>query len=403
MFTKTSRWGLLAIICLFNIAVTLTYQSIPPVLSLIMEDMKINHAEAGLLMSTYTLPGILIAIPLSLIYPRWGIKKLGLAGLVLLVIGSLLMVLAPDYNMLMAGRIIIGIGASALPIVGSQGVAQIFLKQRLGLAIGIYGIAMPLSTVIPFFTFGAAGIAWGWRSSLWITIIVCVLAFIVMWLFFRMPEEEPDEKAVNQTGKMLSPGSILKVSWPMWALATCWAFFLIGHISLLTFLPDYIYKTGLDLTVAGSITGIIMLCSVILSPFIGNLLDLTRYKEIYAIAGGAFACMLVFFLAFTDINIWFFVIILGILTAPFAVAISTIAPALVSRQLMALAYSINFMAGSVGMFVGPYLTGLIRDNTGSYKLSFVFMALFFLLAALLSAVLLLRRIKRSKVSLPPGR
>jgi predicted MFS family arabinose efflux permease len=397
--TNNSRWGLLAIICLYNIAVTLTYQSLPPVLSLIMEDMKISHAEAGLLMSAYTLPGIIIAVPLSLMYPRWGIKKLGLAALVLLVAGCLLMVFAADYPMLVAGRVLIGIGASALPIVGSQGVAQIFLKHRLGLAIGIYGIAMPLSTVIPFFAFGAAGIAWGWRSSLWITIAVCILAFIVMSIFFKMPEEYPGERSPRQTVKILAPRAILKIGWPMWTMAACWAFFLIGHMSLLTFLPDFIYKTGLDLSVAGSITGIIMLCSVILSPFIGHLLDLSRHKEIFIIAGAVAACLLVFSLALTDINIWFFVIALGILTAPFAVAISTITPTMIGRELMALAYSINFMGGSLGMFVGPYLSGLIRDNTGSYTLSFVFMALFFLLAALLASVLLLRRIQRNRPAL----
>jgi len=363
-----------------------------------MEDLKISHAEMGMLMSAYTLPGVILAIPVSLIYPRFGIKRLGLASLVLLIIGSALMVVANDYTMLLAGRIIVGIGASALPIVGSQGVAQIFLRHRLGLAIGIYGISMPLSTVIPFFSFGAAGIAWGWRSSILITIAVCVLTFIVMSVFFKMPSEDSGGKPALDTGKILSLRAVLKIGWPMWTLAVCWALFLIAHMSLLTFLPDFIYKNGLDLRLAGSITGIIMLCSVILSPFIGHFLDLTRYKEIFIVGGGIIACLLSFLLAFTDINIWFFVIALGIFTTAFPVAISTIVPSLISRDLMALAYAINFMAGSAGMFIGPFLTGLIRDNTGSYTFSFVFMALFFLLAGLLALTLMLRNARRGSTA-----
>jgi len=380
------RWGLLAIICLYNFAVTLTFQSIPPVLSLIVKDIGINYAQAGFLMSFYTLPGMIIAVPISFLYPRIGTKKLGLISLLILAIGSALIIAANSFPILLLGRIILGIGASALPIVGSQAVAKIFMNYRLGLAIGIYGIAMPLSTVIPFFVFGAVAELWGWKSSILITLIVVVITFIIIAVYFKMPGEEPDKATDN---KILSASSFTKMGMPLWVLASSWAFFLVAHMSLLTFMPDFIYSRGTDLALAGSLTGIIMLCSVFINPFVGYLLDLTRRKELYIIIGSGMGCVLLFLLVFTDISLLAFVILLGIITAPLPIAVNAIIPLIVKHELMAVAYALNFMLSSLGMFIGPYISGVIRDYTGSYNFSFYFMALFFLLSAL-AAVLVMR-------------
>lgn len=392
--TLTNRWNILAILSLFNFAITLTYQSIPPVLSLMIEDLQISHAQAGLVMSIYVLPSVLLAIPLSIFAPRLGIKRIGLTCLFLVIIGSILVVTGKSLSVLLSGRMLMGIGATALPIVGLQGVARTFLHHRLGLAMGIYSSAMPLSTIVCFFTFGAVGTLWGWRVVIWITIAINVLALILFFIYFKTPRQDPGISGDTQVS-LFSP--TLGIGKLAWALAVCWALFALAHISLQTFLPDLMYQGGFDLSIAGSITGIIMVWGVILGPFNGYLLDRTNYKELFLIISTVSAAILAYLLPGGLAYIIPLVILLGILTAPMAPAINAIVPSVVKAEMMPVAYSINFTFASIGMFVGPYIAGLLRDSTGSYNASFLMMTLVFLFATVIGIWLLLQGIKRSKL------
>ena len=70
------------------LAFALVFQSIPPILNLIISDLNINYAQAGLLMSLFALPGIFIAIPSGMISDRFGMKKVGVASLILMIVGT---------------------------------------------------------------------------------------------------------------------------------------------------------------------------------------------------------------------------------------------------------------------------------------------------------------------------
>jgi MFS family permease len=57
------------------------------------------------------------------------------------------------------------------------------------------------------------------------------------------------------------------------------------------------------------------------------------------------------------------------------------------RKHLGLGFGFLNMASGLGMFIGPYLAGLIRDKTGSYNDTFLFLAVLSLLIPI-TAVLL---------------
>jgi predicted MFS family arabinose efflux permease len=393
---NTSRWGTLAITSLFVFAICISYQSIPPVLSLIIEDTGISHAQAGLLMSVYTLPGIFVAIPLSLFASKFGrIKAVGITALCLLIAGSVILLLAKDFILLLLGRLIIGIAAGSLPVAGQPVIARAFMNSRLGLAMGFYGALMPIGTVIPLVSFGAAGLAWGWRSVIVISIITAVIALIVYAFFFKAPPEFP---TAGRKKESINIHSALKMGWPVWIMAVCCGFFAFGNFSLTTFLPDLIYRSGINLNVAGSITSIIMICGLVISPLSGYFLDAVKFKILFMIVAGMANALLVFLLPGHMDMIILYMVLIGIFIAPVPATISAIAPGLAGPAKISLVFSVIFTINNIGLSLGPYIIGFLRDFTGSYQTSFWVISLFFLLVAILGTVLLFRQIKKTKAA-----
>jgi len=389
------RWIVLAVLSLYAMSQNLSLQSVPPVLSLIIQDFGISHAEAGLTMALCGLPGVFLLIPLSLYLPRIGNKRTGIISIVITIVGIAITALANSFPLFLIGRTIMGIGAVSLPVVGTQGVAQWFVKHRLGLAMGIYTIVYPLGAVIALTSFGAMGIALGWRAIMWLVLGINIIALLLFIRYFRTPSED-----VAQTDrKQVMPLSTLfKIGWPIWVLAILWGFSSLCNNSLMTFMPDFLFQSGFDLKLAGSVTAIIMVCGLFFSPLAGFLADRIKHREVLVVAGALFCFFALFMMPLDINNIIFYVILIGIFLSSFAPTVFSIAPSLVKLEAMPLAYASIATCSYVGMFVGPYLTGIIRDFSGTYRYSFWFISLYFMVVAAMMTVLLVRRIKITRAA-----
>ena len=357
-------------------------QGIPPILSLIMEDLNITHGQAGLLMSMFSLPGIFLVIPLSFIYLKIGIKRIGLFSILLALAGSLLIAFAGNFPLILLGRALIGIGAVALPVVGVQTITQWFAGNRLGLAMGIYATIMPISMIIILTTFGSIAVRWGWKSTVFITIIISMLALIAFALFFREP---PKDIKIRKERQGINFSLLFQMGWPIWLLAICWGLISFNISSVFTFTPDFVYQNGIDLRIAGSITSIPLFCSLFISPLFGFLLDRIQFKVIFLLVGAIAGSILVFLLPLNVNQVVLFMVLIGIITAPFPVTVFILAPRLVKPNMVPMSFALVAAFSYIGGFIGPSFTGFIRDLTGTYLYSYWLISLLFIVMAIFSA------------------
>lgn len=387
---RDSPWFQLAVICLYSFSATLAAQSLPPISSLIIEDLGLSHAQMGLFISIFSVPAILLAIPLSLLSLRLGPKKLGMASISLMITGSVIILLVRDFPLLLMGRLVLGIGTAAMQIISLQGVASWFRHHRMGVAMSIYSTSTLLAFFVALVSFGAAGVAWGWRSSILISLVALFLSMIFFARGFRLPAGSniPGGDVVR-----LELRSIFRMGAWIWVMGVVWACCSGAINAAVAFLPDYIYSSGQTLAVAGMITSIILAIHVILGPFIGLLLDKVRYKHVMLIAGIAGTAIAAFFLASYIQYVIVWAIFIGIFATIFMPAMSSIVPSLVPYAMLGLAYGITTMVGSIGSFAGPYLAGMVRDITGGYQYSYWFVTLVFAVGLVLITILFIRQLK----------
>jgi len=387
------RWKILAMSYVCMLAFALVFQSIPPILNLIISDLNINYAQAGLLMSLFALPGIFIAIPSGMISDRFGMKKVGVASLILMIVGTFIVGVSNNFLFMCAGRTISGIGALTLAIVLPQLLSRWFRGKDLGIGMGVFNTAMPLGTIASFNALSTVGKNLGWRVPILSTTTASIVALLIfMWLF-----REPFLEVKETRNSLLS--DISRVGVPIWLVGFTWMWFNAAFISFLTFSSPFFVAKGYEIGFAGFMSSIVMMGSLFLSPIIGYLVYKFGKEEVFIVLGGIFLSSLLFFVPTAPFLIPLLMLI-AISVAFVPAPIFSLPSKLVKPENLGLGFGIFTVCQNVGVLVGPYLTGLAKDLTGEYVSSFYLMSLFTILQAVTILILYFMKTKtRQKIDL----
>ncbi len=388
-----SRWAALSEIYLCMLSYALAMQSIPPVMSLLIHDFHLSHHQGGMLMSLFALPAIFVSLPSGMLADRYGIKGVGITGLVLTGVGSALVATSSSFVGLASGRVMAGMGAIMIVVISAQGIARWFAGKEMGVAMGIFNTGTPVGLIVSLNVISAMASRWGWRSGIWATVAFTTISLVVFSLFCTVPgKETPHERAVSR----VSAGKE-KDGLAIWLIALCWALFTASVISLFSFAPDYMVSRGLALQTAGFYTSLVMAGSLFLSPIIGYGADRYGHQEAFIAAGGLGMAILLLLVPADGSHFALLMVAIGILAAFVPAPVYSRAAQVVSQERLGRAFGLIAMLNNVGVFVGPQLVGLSRDVTGSYRAGFGLMALLAASAAMTGIVLRMRRRQASPV------
>ncbi|MFC2167822.1 nitrate/nitrite transporter [Acidobacteriota bacterium] len=372
------RWVILVMVYICMLVFAFTLQFLPPILPTIITNFKLSHAQAGLLMSLFTLPSIFLAILAGLLSDRWGTYRIGLISLFLVFVGTLTFAFSRTFVLAGLGRTIAGAGAVTLTIVAAKILSLWFRGREVGSAMGIYNTAMPVGSIICFSTFGKLAVGSGWREPVFIAAGVCLLGFLSFLFLFRPAPVLPQKEDLN-TGKEKNIFSnVVRIAGLVWMAALSWLFFNAAAISFSTFAPDFFVTKGKTIEHAGYLTSLAVWGSLILSPVIGRLIDKFNRNGLFIGAGGSIlAVSLVFISKATNFIPPMLIMAVAVAFVPTPV-FSYLSKNLPPKDL-GVGFGILGMVSGIGMFFGPYLSGLIRDKSGSYETTFLFLAVLSLL------------------------
>ncbi len=380
---ERSRWGILAVVCLCMLSYAVAFQSIPPVMTLVIAHFRLSYHQAGLLMSMFSLPGIFLSLPSGILSDRYGVKPIGVAALILTIAGTFLAAVGQSFPIVLAGRVVAGMGAVTFPIIVPKAIAQWFANKQTGTAMGVFNTVMPLGSIAMLNGAPALSALWGWRASVWASLAYTAITLASFSLFYRNPATVALQKEKGDRGI----GRIAETGLPIWLVGAAWGFFNASIISLFTFAPDFLVSRRFLLGRAGFDASLVMVGSMLFSPVVGHLTDKLGRKPAFIGAGGVgMAILLVLAPAFSHGFATLFVAF-GIAAALIPAPVYSLASDVVSRDRLGLGYGILATINGIGMFAGPQIVGLGRDITGSYTASFWLMAFFALLATASIAVM----------------
>lgn len=167
--------GLIAL-ALGGFGIGLTEFLIAGLLPQVASSLAVSEAAAGWLISGYALSVAIGAIALTAATTRLPRKQV-LVGLVaLFVIGNLLSALAPNYQVMLLGRVVAALCHGSFFGIGSLVARSLVAPERKSRAVAVMFAGLTLANVLGV-PFGAlVGERWGWRAAFWAVTAIGVLA-----------------------------------------------------------------------------------------------------------------------------------------------------------------------------------------------------------------------------------
>lgn len=244
-----------AVVVGVGVSCALHIGKLPVAIPLLSASLGLSLLQAGFLLSLVQLAGMTLGLLVGLAADRLGPRRVMLAGLLLLALGSALGAMAPGVGVLLGTRVLEGLGflLAVLPAPG-------LLRQRvqhpptLARALGWWGAYMPLGTALALLL-GAPLMAWlDWRGAWWgLSVLSLLAAGLLVW---RVPAD------ARQTG--VSGGAA--PLWPRlqrtltarapWLVAL--AFFLYSGqwLAVVGFLPTIYSQAGYSGAAVGLLTAL---------------------------------------------------------------------------------------------------------------------------------------------------
>ena len=320
-------------------------------------DLHVSITMAGLLISGYA-PGVAVGAPVLTIATRKLPRKTVLLALMaIFTLGNLACALAPNYEMLMAARVVTSLAHGTFFGVGSVVATGLVAPERRASAIAIMFTGLTAATLLGVPAGAWLGLQFGWRSAFWAVTLIGMLAFIVLAVFVPRVKGEAKPAPLREELAVLARPQVL-LGLAMTVLGFAGVFVVFTYIQ-----PLLTQITGLS---ESAVSPILLVFGGGLA--VGNILGgkLADRAPMAAVLGTLVALAVVLgamqFTIGTPFTAVVFVGLLGV--ASFA----TVAPMQLrvlekaSGAGQNLASSLNIAAFNLGNALGAWVGGVVIDH-----------------------------------------
>jgi DHA1 family multidrug resistance protein-like MFS transporter len=147
-----------------------------PLLPLVQRDFAVDYTTVGLLVSAYGVARLALDLPAGFLQQRLGVPTLAGVGFALLVAASILAALGPSFELVLLGRIGMGLGTAILSVVVLTTLNELAPEGARTRVLVVYSVAN--NAAIGFFPVvgGILGELAGWRSTMLLCAVLGVLS-----------------------------------------------------------------------------------------------------------------------------------------------------------------------------------------------------------------------------------
>jgi DHA1 family multidrug resistance protein-like MFS transporter len=375
-----------------TLLVMLGLSMVSPILPSYAQSFQVSYTLVGFVISSFAITRMVLDIPASFLSKRYDKRIIMIFGLVLIVIASVIAGLAPDYSVLLLGRLVEGAGSALYVTTATVFLAQVAGIEKRGRLMSIYSGMLLLGAIFGPSFGGLVATVYNIRAPFFAYAAVSGLGVIPTMMLPKTANSEnvsssrKNRSAVNDMWTALSYPSFFLA-----CLATFTLFFIRAGVRS-TLVPLFAADNlslgsdaiGLVLTVAGVTTAATMvpmgglsdrigrrnpliLCLflsaavTICIPYSENILELSMFLAAYGAVIG--------------------------LSGPIAAYVTDVSP----QDKLEVSMGIYRMISDVGFVVGPLLVGYVADvsatitSTGGAVLKQITFVPFFL-ASLITVV-----------------
>ena len=265
------QFALVALLALVQFTIILDFTIMSPLGAIIMPSLGITAAQFGVAVSAYAFSAGISGILAAGFADRFDRKRLLLFFYVGFMLGTVLCALAPNYHLLLAGRIVSGVFGGVIGSIVLAIVTDLFELHLRGRVMGFVQTAFAASQVLGI----PAGLFlsnhWSWHVSFGALVVLSIAAMIAVMLLMRPVNAHLALKQDHNAFGHL----IATVSQPHYTLAFLVTTLLAtGGYMLMPFGSAYtVNNLGIDIEHLPTIYLVSGLFSIVTGPFVGRASD----------------------------------------------------------------------------------------------------------------------------------
>ncbi|TDD15505.1 MFS transporter [Nonomuraea diastatica] len=171
--------GLIAL-TLGSFGIGLTEFVIAGLLPQVSRSLAVSEAAAGWLISGYALSVAVGAIVVTAATSGLSRKSVLIGLVALFVVGNLLSAVAPDYPMMLLGRVVAALCHGSFFGIGSLVARRMVPAERASRAVAVMFAGLTLANVLGVPLGALVGERWGWRATFWAITAIGLIAMIAI-------------------------------------------------------------------------------------------------------------------------------------------------------------------------------------------------------------------------------
>ena len=305
--------------------------------------------------------------------------------------------------------VFVGLGVQVGSSIGVVSLPRKWFTKRAALASGLIGGGWGLFSAVAFPAVSRMATGLGWRTTIFIFApIVWILTMLsAVFLIRDSPEKmglnadgAPSPKIVDNIQKgsaSMTRGEVLRTP-QFWMLAIIYGVSLADLGTIQANTPIMAVDYGVPLAAAGTAMTALMIPAIFARIGIGPLGDKFGRRKMLWIASGTCAVFLMagFLRVNNAVSLYVFLVFLGLVLMAGQTLIPPLWGDLFGRKYLASIMGLGLMVAVVVQGLSTLLVGYIRTSTGSYNLSFLFLAVLFIIQVILLFLLRPTRIEKAE-------
>ncbi|WP_448949840.1 MFS transporter [Labrys neptuniae] len=359
---SVATWPAIVVVVGAGIAASIQVGKMLIAAPVLKTDLGLDLGAIGWLTGLFALLGLIGGIPAGTLIARFGDRLVLLLGLAAIVMGSGLGAVTSHYGVLLASRILEGLGYLMITVAGPAILNRISPAGQRDLAFGLWSCFMPAGMAIallagPFFD--------GWRSLWWTSAAISALAILVVCML--VPGGRLDDRPAS-TSLARDALAVASAGGPL-LLALCFALYTLMFFALFSFLPVLLMqRMGMSYGTAGFFSAVATAANIIGNLAAGYLISHGARRALLIAAAGLImgtAAPCVFLQVFPDAPTLLLCILFSAAGGLIPSTLLSSAPILAPKAGLAPIVVGLIMQGSgLGQVVGPIAVGGLIDAYG---------------------------------------
>lgn len=358
------RWTAMVMLSLASFGSSYIFDSIGPLAKVLSTQLHYTDADIGLLQAVGSLPGVFMVLFAGIALDRVGVRKAGLAFVLLCLAGAIVTAASPRLPVMLAGRLLFGLGISSLGVASNAGIARWSEGANLSFVFSLNLTLSRLGSLAAQVSPAWARWAYAsWRGPLLLGVgfaVLSVLAMLVYWVLEGRSSRPQPGPTVRRQG---AGGGWGRAYWL--CVLVCVTFYA-GIFPFQTFAQKFFVDAhGVTPARASLLIGALTFITMILTPLFGLLVDRHGHRGLFLTAGCLLLAPTYALMAHTRASLLLPVALMGTAFSLVPAVLWPTVMLIVPRESLGRAFGTMSMIQSIGLSAFNYLIGWANDANGA--------------------------------------